>query len=36
VRRLLASPRVQRRFNITGGALLSAAGLWALLSRRPA
>jgi threonine/homoserine/homoserine lactone efflux protein len=36
VRRLLASPRVQRRFNLTGGALLSAAGLWALLSRRPA
>jgi threonine/homoserine/homoserine lactone efflux protein len=36
VRKLLASPRVQRRFNMTGGALLSAAGLWALLSRRSA
>jgi homoserine/homoserine lactone efflux protein len=36
VRKLLSSPRVQRRFNIAGGALLSAAGLWALLSRRPA
>ena len=36
VRRLLSSPRVQRRFNIAGGSLLSAAGLWALLARRPA
>jgi threonine/homoserine/homoserine lactone efflux protein len=36
VRKLLSSPRVQRRFNITGGVLLSAAGIWALLSRRPA
>ncbi|MBO9649984.1 MAG: LysE family translocator [Variovorax sp.] len=35
-RRLLASPRAQRRFNITGGSLLSAAGVWALLARRPA
>lgn len=34
-RRLLSSPRAQRRFNLTGGALLSAAGLWALLARRP-
>ena len=35
VRRLLSSPRVQRRFNIAGGSLLSAAGLWALFARRP-
>jgi threonine/homoserine/homoserine lactone efflux protein len=34
-RRLLASPRAQRRFNIAGGSLLSAAGVWALLARRP-
>jgi threonine/homoserine/homoserine lactone efflux protein len=35
-RRLLSSPRAQRRFNIAGGSLLSAAGIWALLARRPA
>ena len=35
-RRLLASPRAQRRFNLSGGALLSAAGVWALLAKRPA
>jgi len=35
-RRLLAAPRAQRRFNLTGGALLSAAGVWALLARRVA
>ncbi|RPH45769.1 MAG: LysE family translocator [Burkholderiales bacterium] len=34
-RRLLASPRAQRRFNIAGGTLLSAAGVWALLAKRP-
>jgi threonine/homoserine/homoserine lactone efflux protein len=34
-RRLLASPRAQRRFNLAGGSLLSAAGVWALLARRP-
>lgn len=34
--RLLASPRAQRRFNIAGGSLLSAAGVWALLAKRPA
>ena len=34
-RRLLASPGAQRRFNITGGSLLSAAGVWALLAKRP-
>jgi threonine/homoserine/homoserine lactone efflux protein len=33
-RRLLASPRAQRRFNVTGGLLLSSAGVWALLARR--
>lgn len=33
-RRLLCSPRAQRRFNIAGGSLLSAAGIWALLARR--
>ena len=35
-RQLLRSPRAQRGFNIAGGTLLSAAGVWALLSRRPA
>jgi len=34
-RRLLSSPRAQRRFNLAGGSLLSAAGLWALMARRP-
>ncbi len=34
-RRLLSSPRAQRRFNIAGGSLLSGAGIWALLARRP-
>ncbi|MES2610273.1 MAG: LysE family translocator [Pseudomonadota bacterium] len=33
---LLASPRAQRRFNLAGGSLLSAAGVWALMARRPA
>lgn len=33
-RRLLASPRAQRGFNLGGGTLLSAAGIWALLARR--
>jgi threonine/homoserine/homoserine lactone efflux protein len=32
-RRLLASPRAQRGFNLTGGSLLTSAGLWALLAR---
>lgn len=32
--RLLHSGRVQRRFNLAGGSLLSAAGIWALLARR--
>lgn len=35
-RKLLASSRAQRRFNITGGSLLVVAGLWALLAKRPA
>jgi threonine/homoserine/homoserine lactone efflux protein len=35
-RRLLSSPRAQRRFNLTGGTLLSAAGVWALMARRAA
>jgi threonine/homoserine/homoserine lactone efflux protein len=34
-RTLLASPRAQRRFNLAGGSLLSVAGVWALLARRP-
>jgi len=34
-RQALASPRAQRRFNLAGGSLLSAAGVWALLARRP-
>lgn len=33
-RKLLASPRAQRRFNLAGGSLLSVAGIWALLARR--
>jgi threonine/homoserine/homoserine lactone efflux protein len=33
--RLLASPRAQRRFNLAGGTLLSGAGIWALLAKRP-
>jgi threonine/homoserine/homoserine lactone efflux protein len=35
-RRLLASARAQRRFNLAGGALLSAAGAWALFAKRQA
>ena len=35
-RRLLSSPRAQRRFNLAGGGLLSVAGLWALTVRRAA
>ena len=35
-RRLLASPRAQRRFHLAGGSLLSVAGVWALLAKRPA
>ena len=35
-RKALSSPRAQRRFNLAGGSLLSAAGVWALLAKRPA
>jgi threonine/homoserine/homoserine lactone efflux protein len=35
-RHALASPRAQRGFNLAGGSLLSGAGVWALLARRPA
>jgi len=34
--RMLSSPRAQRGFNLAGGSLLVAAGIWALLARRPA
>jgi threonine/homoserine/homoserine lactone efflux protein len=33
-RRLLETPRLQRRFHLIGGSLLSGAGLWALYARR--
>ena len=35
-RRVLVSSKAQRRFNFAGGALLSSAGVWALLAKRPA
>lgn len=35
-RHVLASRRAQRGFNLAGGSLLAAAGVWALLARRPA
>ena len=35
-RSLLASSHAQRSFNLAGGSLLSAAGVWALLADRPA
>lgn len=35
-RKMLSSPRAQRRFNLAGGSLLSAAGVWALLAKRAA
>ena len=34
-RRLLSAAAAQRRFNLVGGSLLSAAGIWALLARQP-
>ncbi|TFH36825.1 MAG: LysE family translocator [Dehalococcoidia bacterium] len=34
--RLLESPRAQRRLNLLGGSILSAAGVWALLVRHSA
>lgn len=35
-RTLLKSPRAHKRFNLLGGSLISAAGVWALLAKRPA
>ncbi len=35
-RRMLTSPRAQNRFNLTGGSLLSLAGLWALTAKQSA
>jgi threonine/homoserine/homoserine lactone efflux protein len=35
-RRMLTSRRAQRRFHLAGGSLLTAAGIWALLAKRPA
>jgi threonine/homoserine/homoserine lactone efflux protein len=35
-RRAFATPVAQRWFNLAGGTLLSAGGLWVLLSKRPA
>lgn len=35
-RTLLASPGAQRRFTVASGSLLSIAGIWVLLARRPA
>jgi threonine/homoserine/homoserine lactone efflux protein len=34
--KVLASPKAQKRFNLAGGSLLSVAGIWALLAKRPA
>jgi len=34
-RKLLASSRVRRRFNVAGGSMLSAAGVWTLMSKQP-
>lgn len=34
-RKAFAARRVQRYFNLAGGSLLSVAGMWALLARRP-
>jgi threonine/homoserine/homoserine lactone efflux protein len=33
---LLASPRARKRFHAAGGSMMCAAGVWALLARRPA
>jgi threonine/homoserine/homoserine lactone efflux protein len=33
-RRLLSTPKAQRRFNFAGGGLLTGAGVWALLAKR--
>lgn len=34
-RKVLASSLAKRRFNFVGGSLLSSAGVWALLAKRP-
>lgn len=34
-RRLLMSGAAQRRFNLLGGSVLSVAGVWAIVARRP-
>lgn len=33
-RRILRSPKAHKRFNLAGGSLLSAAGIWALTARQ--
>ena len=33
-RRMLESPRAQRRFNLVGGSLICTAGAWALMAKR--
>lgn len=33
-RRLLSTPKAQRRFNVAGGSLLTGAGVWALMAKR--
>jgi len=35
-RRILSSPKAQKRFNIAGGSMLSIAGIWALSARQQA
>lgn len=35
-RRMLETPRSQRRFNLLGGSLICGAGVWALLAKRQA
>lgn len=35
-RRILTSPTARKRFNVAGGSLLSAAGIWALTARQQA
>ena len=34
-RRVLSSPKANRRFNMAGGSMLTAAGIWALAARQP-
>ena len=35
-RRILSPPKAHKRFNLTGGLMLSAAGIWALTARQQA